>query len=443
MKKSTIKVESEHRNAMEKTAMLNRDEHAAVKELHGKGMGKKAIARLLEIDIKTVRKYLRQQTWKGYAQRKRRQTHVLSAYETWLKRRMPEVHYNASVLYQELKLQGYRGSYETVRNYSATGRKAHGQKLKACMRYETAPGKQSQVDWGSAHAWLGDSAVRVHFFAMVLGYSRRLYARAYMNEQFSSLIHAHQQAFRWFGGITEDILYDNPRTMVSRHDRQTGEVILNSRFKDFVSHYGFSAKFCRPYRPQTKGKIESGIKYLKRHFLSGRRFRDLSHLNEQLERWLVEVADQRIHGSTHQQPSKRFEAEKSALRCCDSVAPYCLEAAIERRVASDAVISLKTNRYSVPWQHAGQMVDIRYRDNEVHIYHKNACIAVHPRLTGRHEQSITAAHYQGLFRRDGVESAASCEPHHDPRAWDAVDVMVRDLNQYEATVAHDGGAAHG
>jgi len=120
---------------------------------------------------------------------------------------------------------------------------------------------------------------------MVLGYSRRLFARAYANEGLEALLEGHAEAFAHFGGRTATILYDNPRTIVTSKEESTGQVVWNASFKDRMDFYGVEVKLCRYYRAQTKGKVESGVKYVKGNALAGRRFRDLEDLNTYLLDW--------------------------------------------------------------------------------------------------------------------------------------------------------------
>jgi transposase len=179
----------------------------------------------------------------------------------------------------------------------------------------------------------------MRFFALVLGYSRRMFARGYPNERFSSLTAGHEAAFAWFGGAPRELLYDNPKTIVKDRNRETGEVEMNPAFRDFLRHYGVHPRFCRPYRARTKGKIESGIKYIKKNFLAGRRFRDLDDLKRQLEEWLLTVADVRVHGTTGVRPIDRFPQEK--LIDLRHVPPYRLESPIRRQVGSDARVAFR------------------------------------------------------------------------------------------------------
>ena len=330
------------------STMLKEHHHKVIKELHAKGIAKREIARTLGVDIKTVRCHLKKSGWESYRRKQKESPNLLKEEQVWLIKRMPEVNYNATILFRELKGKGYHGSYETVKLFVHPYRPLSS---KGCVRYETEPGYQSQVDWGSAWVWIEEKQVKVHFFALVLGYSRRLYAKGFLDEKFTNLVNGHEAAFQWFGGLTREILYDNAKTMITIHNTQTGELLLNASFKDFAQYYGFEARFCRPYRPQTKGKIESGVKYLKGNFLPGRRFKNLTHLNWELEKWIVETADERIHGTTHQRPSQRFSEEKLLL--INRVHPYVYVPAIQRKVSQDSMVSWGSNRYSVPWRYVG------------------------------------------------------------------------------------------
>lgn len=404
--------------------MVNRNKYGAIQELASHGVSKKEIARQLDVTVKTVRRALKKPQWEPYQRPKQEKT-VLSQFEQWLASRAPEVDFNAAILFRELKDSGYTGGYEMVKLFVRPLREDHHKHLDVVMRYETAPGKQGQVDWGSAAVWFGDTRVRIHFFAMVLGYSRRLFARAYLDEQLPTLIAGHQEAFAWFGGAPTEILYDNPRTIVA--DRKDRLPTLNSKFADFAGHFGFTPRLCQPHRPQTKGKIESGVKYIKRNFLPGRRFLDLDHLNRELERWLLEVADTRIHGTTHCRPIERFAEER--LINLKAVPPFRLETAITRQVARDGKVSFGGNRYSVPWQFAGQRVQIELSGEMIRMVSGDKLVAVHKKLSGTGQESVDPAHYQGLFP-DRLEKKTVEPPRFDPW-WKDEEVSIRDLDIYD------------
>ena len=148
----------------------------AVRGLRERGLSRKAIARELDLDIKTVRKWLRRQ-WAP--QRRPGQGRSLDKWESFLRGRAPEVGFNAAVLYRDLVGQGYAGSYPTVVRYLRPWREEAVRDQRSTVRFETDPGQQAQVDWGSAWVWLGEHRVRVHLFVMVLGYSRRIFVHGY------------------------------------------------------------------------------------------------------------------------------------------------------------------------------------------------------------------------------------------------------------------------
>jgi IstB-like ATP binding protein/Integrase core domain len=156
--------------------------------------------------------------------------------------------------------------------------------------------------------WIGEQLEKVHLFVFTLGYSRRLYAHGYHHERLTTLLDGHERAFRWFGGVTLSCLYDNPRNLVL--GRREHKVLWHPQFEDLARYYGFTPRACQPYRARTKGKVENGVKYVKRNALAGRRFSSWDDLNDWLERWCVEVADLRIYGTTHERPIDRLAHEQ-------------------------------------------------------------------------------------------------------------------------------------
>jgi transposase len=420
-------------NGFPESEMINRDKHGAVVELRQRGTPKKVIARMLGISVKSVRRILARPEWTPYTRRPAG-SKVLAGFEEFLTRRAPEVDFNAVVLYQEAKLFGYAGCYEMIKLFVRPMREAFRREVEATLRFETAPGRQGQVDWGTSAVWLGERRVRTRFFAMVLGYSRRMFARGFPNERMASLTAGHEAAFAWFGGAPHELLYDNPKTIVRDRNRETGEVEMNATFRDFLRHYGVRPRFCHPYRARTKGKIESGIKYIKKNFLAGRRFRDLDDLNRQLEEWLLTVADVRVHGTTGVRPIDRFPQE--TLIDVRHVPPYRLDSPVLRQVGSDARVCFQTNRYSVPWRLVGRQVEVRVENDEVVLLFDGQTVARHAVLAGRFQESVDPSHFRGLFRT--IVSEEPSQPPHDPR-FPVEDVMVRDLALYDQ-LAGIGGA---
>lgn len=401
---------------------------AAIREMRMRGKSKKAIARELDLDIKTVRKWSSEE-WKP--QQRRARGEELKEYEAVIANRFSEVGYNAEVLYRELQEAGYEGSARSVRRYVERQREAARPEV-ATVRYETEPGKQAQVDWGMIGVWIGEQRIKVHLFVMVLGFSRRIFVRAYEHERLGNLLDGHQAAFSHFGGRTTTLLYDNPRTIVLSKDETQGTVEWNRRFKERMDFYGVEVKLCRYYRAQTKGKVESGVKYVKRNALAGRRFASYEALNAWLEQWALTVADQRIHGTTHEKPAERFEREeRMTMIAVDARPPTRESRTISRRVSHDAFVEVETNRYPVPFGWCRAEVCVELTPTEVRILHE-AELLVYERELARHREIRWPGEPRAVPREAAIGTPAN-PPRFDP-AWlaRAGQVEVRPLDAYAA-----------
>jgi transposase len=275
-----------------------------------RGEGVKGIARELGVDRKTVKAWRRRGAWRARPRGAR--VRGLDRFATFLEQRAPEVGWNGAVLHRELCGLGFTGGYLQVQRYLQPLRAAQRWATLATVRFETAPGEQAQVDFGQLRLWIADALTVAHLFVFTLGYSRRQWARAYPHERLDVLLDGHERAFQHFGGVPLSCLYDNPRTQVL--GRRDGRVLWHPVFEDFARAYGFTPRACQPYRAQTKGKGESGVKYVKRHALAGRQFPSWPALNAWLEEWSVTVADQRVHGTTHERPGERFARERPSRR---------------------------------------------------------------------------------------------------------------------------------
>jgi transposase len=404
----------------------------AVRGLRERGLSRKAIARELDLDVKTVRKWL-QRAWSP--QRRAGQARGLDPWESFLRGRAPEVSFNAAVLHRELLAQGYKGSYPTVVRYLRPWREESLRDQRSTVRFETDPGEQAQVDWGSAWVWLGEQRVRVHLFVMVLGYSRRIFVRGYLGEGLEPLLDGHARAFEHFGGRTATILYDNPRTIVLSKDEASGWVEWNSTFKDRMDFYGVEIRLCRYYRARTKGKVESGVKYVKRNALAGRRFRDLEELNTGLLEWCVGVADQRVHGTTFEQPAARFvRSEAAKLVAVDGRPPAPREQVRTQTVPSDGLVPVESNRYPVPLEWAGRAIRVHVMAEEILFGRDGEEPVRHHRLSGKHQ----VARWTGPPRSWSPPRGRTAD---GPPQWDPAyvgvtgDVAVRSLGEYESIAA--------
>lgn len=410
--------------------MVGQDRWAAIRRgYYQEGQSISEIARSLDLDRKTVRRCIRDTVWRPYQRRAKADT-LLAPHAQWLRQRAPEVGYSARILYQELKAgYGYTGSYETVKRFVAPLRELAESEALTQTRFETAPGQQSQVDWGQARVRFRHGPKALRIFVLTLGFSRRGFYWAYPNERLPQFLEAHERAFAHFGGLTAELLYDRPRTVC--YPNASGRVVWNSTFKAFAEHWGFEPRVCRAYRAQTKGKVESGVKYVKRNFLPGREFLDMVDFTEQLNEWNATVADTRVHGTTHEVPLRRFERERPHLLPTHRQPSFLTDAKVSRIVARDWLVSFRTNRYSVPFRLIGKVVEVQACADEVRIYHRGQPVATHRRRTGQHELAIQPEHGPGAVARNARHRYANGPRARSDDPLD-LDVEVRDLALYEA-----------
>lgn len=348
------------------------------------------------MDRKTITKYLLKPGIPQYSTRQS-EASKLDPFKPHLEERMKAGVWNGRVLIRELRERGYGGGYTILTDWLRPQRREA--QIVAVRRFETPPGKQAQVDWGHLGTLEIDGREpSMWAFALTLGYSRALVAIAGLDQKLGTLLRMHEEAFRQIGGVPEEILYDRMKTVWQGTDER-GEIIWNPVFLDFARYWGFKPRLCRPYRAQTKGKVESGVKYVRRNFLCGLQGREpggLEDLNTQLRAWVWEVANQRVHGTTHEEVARRLETERLTLQSIDgrSAFPYSDEEV--RKVARDAYVSWQGSRYSVPWQYAGREVWVRQRGEQVEVRHAADCIAVHIRAERQHEVITRAEHHSAI-----------------------------------------------
>jgi len=407
--------------------VISKERWEQMQRLRALGQSVSQIARTAGLDRKTVRACLKKSEWMPYRRTPVAET-LLSAHQAWLVERAPLVNYSARILFQELRgTRGYQGGYDTVRNAVRPLRtEAAAAALTQC-RFETEPGEQGQVDWGQVRVPFATGPATVHVFVLTLGFSRRAWAEGYENERMSALLAAHEHAFSHFGGRPAQLLYDRMRTVTSEPEAKKGK--WNPTFESFFRHWGFEPRLCRAYRAQTKGKVESGVKYVKRNFIPGRVFADLADFNEQLLAWLVEVADVRVHGTTHERPIDRFAREAGALARTLDQPSFFQALRRERVVADDWLVAIDANRYSVPWRLIGKTVSVVRVAARWQISHNGQVVAEHPVLLGRHQVQVDPAHGPGAVARNARTRFSAPAP--DRAANDVQAVEVRELEVYE------------
>ena len=368
-----------------------------IKELKREGLSIRAISRLTGYDRKTISRYLLAPAGRPVYKTRPSAATNLEPFKGYLKERLKAGVWNAQVLFRELRERDYGGGYSTLTEWLRPQRKEG--LVVAVRRFETPPGKQAQVDWGHLGSLSEAGSERAMWgFTITLGYSRMMMAEAATDQRLGTLLRMHESAFRQWGAVPEEILYDRMKTVWTGIDER-GEIIWNAIFLDFARYWGFTPRLCRPYRPQTKGKIESGVKYVRRNFLCGLLGREpdsLGDLNAELRCWVAEVANRRVHGTTHEQVLLRFDEDLFSMQPIDGRPPYPYMDDEQRKVARDAYVSWQGSRYSVPWLFAGKEVWVRGLDGRVEVRHGAERIAVHDRAMRRHLVVTHSQHHAGI-----------------------------------------------
>jgi len=270
-------------------------------ELKGQGRSIREIARTLGISKNTVKKYLRSPGIPKARPRPKRPS-LLDPFKEHLETRIAEGVLNCEVLLREIRCLGYRGGKSILKDYVKPFRPRR--RPKATVRFETKPSECAQVDFGSFKYQSPDGRCRhLWAFVMVLSWSRATYVEFIRRSDVGTFIRCHINAFRHFGGVPSRCLYDNAKVVVVGRDAASRPV-FNSRFLDFSLRVGLDITLCRPRRAQTKGRVESAIKYVRNNFWPTARFTDLDDLNRQALEWVATVADPRLHGTTRERPSR-------------------------------------------------------------------------------------------------------------------------------------------
>jgi hypothetical protein len=254
------------------------------------------------------------------------------------------------------------------------------------------------VDFGHFRYETPDGATKtVWAFVLVLSWSRAMYVEFVRRADTATFIRCHLNAFQYLGGIPTRCLYDNAKVVVLGRD-DAGAPVWNPQFLDFSLRLGFGLTLCRPYRPQTKGRVESGVKYVRRNFWPGARFTDLDDLNRGGVQWCDEVANVRVHGTTKERPQDRLAQERSVLHALpgrERLLPFLRET---RKVGRDGFVHWDGGVYGVPWAWAGATVQVQPGLQVVELWVGEERLAIHPRATRAGQRFPLPGQWAGLGR---------------------------------------------
>jgi len=344
--------------------MLSKEDFVVIEALRRRGVYVVDIAGELGVHPKTIRRALKRGGPPTGIRKKRRSR--LDPFKSQVDSLLQQNVWNAEVILRELQSEGYQGRISILRDYIRPKRQLRGGK--ATVRFETGPGEQMQSDWGQVWTEIAGERVKVHFCVNTLGYSRRFHVWCAPCEDAEHTYEAVIRALEYFDGVPAEVLFDNQGPIVLSH-RPPDRPRFHPRVMDLAGHYGFAPKACRPYRARTKGKTERMVGYVKHHFfVRYRSFESWAHLQQLLEQWLREEADQRVQRTVGEVVADRFARELPHLKALPSTR-WDTSYRETRLVSWDGYVEVRGNRYAVPGELCGQQVTVRISlDDVVTIY---------------------------------------------------------------------------
>lgn len=382
---------------------------------NGDGLSIRAIAQQLKISRNTVRKYLRMaEAGISERQQDRSRHKSLDAHRDYIVHLL-ETYPELSAVKVMRKLRQKHAELEvsdrTVRRYIERLRQTVALKQKRYYQpvLDMVPGVQCQVDPGELRGVLINGVETVVYFVVfVLSYSRLMHVSLSAKPiDTQTFIGMHDAALRYFGGRPEECVYDQTKLVVLHE--QYRELRLNQRFHEYATHAGFRIHACEGYDPESKGKVEAGVKYVKQNCLYGERFTDWQHLEQHLGNWLDTIANTRTHGTTGKVPQEHYEAdERQAMQ------PYLSPAGVHfggqpgltRQADKTGLISWRSNKYSVPMAYQRCRVGVLAVAGRLHVLDLESGqeIAVHNQSVGKGQTITNKNHY-----RDRAQQAADYE----------------------------------
>ena len=289
-----------------------------IHQLREQGLTICEIARRMRVDRKTVRRYLQHGVEQPRYGPRAPRPQKLDPYRAYLRGRLAKCpQLSAMRLLREIRDLGYQGGRTAVTDFVAAVRPREATSFE--HRFETAPGEQAQVDFAQFKVVFAEQPEQVQvvwLFSMVLGHCRYLFGRFVMRANLEAVVGWHVAAFAEFAGVPREVLYDRMKTVVLGEDDE-GEIRYHPTLLDVAAHYGFGPRVCAAYRAKTKGKVERPFRYVREDFFLASQFDNLRHLNAEFDRWRIEVANRRQHGTTRRVVEEAFTEERggSCSRC--------------------------------------------------------------------------------------------------------------------------------
>lgn len=372
--------------------MIDYETYVRIKNYYEQeGLNYSQIAQCMALDHRTVAKWANQ---KHYQPRKSPQrASKLDPYKNDIVRMLEKHPFSAMQILIRISQDGYDGGYSILKEYV---RKVRPKKTKAFLKLCFAPGECAQVDWGSyGSVAVGGTHRRLSFFVMVLCHSRMMYVAFTVSQTMEHFLACHQDAFQFFGAVPQKVMVDNLKSAVLQ--RIVGQApVFNPRYLDFAHHHGFTIVPCAVGKGNEKGRVESGVGYVKKNLLSGLDIADFKVIKPIADHWLDTVANVRIHGETGKRPIDMFQQEKGALLPLP-LQPYDVAVIKQVRASRQFRITVDANHYSVPAQLAGVNLTVKQYPDRICIYHEDNLVARHARCYDRKKDFEHPDHPKALL----------------------------------------------
>lgn len=270
----------------------------------------------------------------------------------------PEYDFNGTRIFRELKQLGYKGSISPV--YTFLNRleiKTEIISSKASVRFETPVGDQAQFDWAHYEMWINGRKRTVYCFSMILAACRKKDVCFSLKADANAIYEAIQELFEGLGGVTLELVIDNPKALVLENNpKSEDEIEYNPMALMLAKHLGTELNACNCYWPRTKGKVERPFNYIEEQFIKGSRFESMEDLNHKGKKFVNDWCKE-VHGTTKRIPNEFYEQEERQALQPLPTERFSIKSQLTKRIVSnDSFISIMTNKYSLPVNHAGNQV---------------------------------------------------------------------------------------
>jgi len=340
-----------------------------------KMVNKSELSRRLNCDRRTVDRYLQNEINPVV---KREYESKLDSFKGIINDKVDTYGASAKATFKFIQKKGYTGGYGIVQKYV----KDHvsEEKRKATIRFETTPGLQAQVDWKEEFKLVNRHGETFVFdiFLMILGYSRYKFFLVTGNKTQTTLMLSMMYGFKSFNGVPREILFDNMATVVNRNASTFKSVVINERFRQFAKDVGFSVITCRPYRPQTKGKVEAMAKLANRLKVYNEEFDTFKEIEEIVRDFNDEVNNEWV-GDFEETPAQLLEKETEYLSQIPAFEAlshfFCKEK--EYKVSKESMVKYAGKKYSVPTHLIGKSVTVQETETTLQIYYTSNFVVEH------------------------------------------------------------------